>query len=109
MEAHFVHQNQATGDLVVLAVLMSQGDINQPLANIWREIPYAENRQSEVSDLVINALQLLPENKSQYYRYQGSLTTPSLLGDRYLANLKQPVEVSPLQIARFLEVIGTKR
>ena len=107
MEAHFVHQNKATGDVVVLAVLMSSGNINPTLDDIWHKIPYDDDGESEVSDLIINALQLLPENKNQYYRYQGSLTTPPCSEIVTWLILKQPVEVSKLQIARFLEVIGT--
>ena len=107
MEAHFVHQNRANGELVVLAVLMSQGDINQDLDSIWQKIPVDNNGESEVSDLVFNALQLLPSNKSQYYRYQGSLTTPPCSEIVTWIILKQPIKVSELQIARFISVIGT--
>ena len=107
MEAHFVHQNRVTGDLVVLAVLMSQGKINTALERIWQKIPFGIDSESEVSDLVFNALQLLPANKSQYYRYQGSLTTPPCSEIVTWLILKQPIEVSQLQISRFMSVIGT--
>ena len=106
MEAHFVHQNQATGDLVVLAVLMSEGEINQALDRVWDKIPYGD-KEEEASDLIINASNLLPENIGQYYRYQGSLTTPPCSEIVTWLVLKQPVEISKLQISRFLEVIGT--
>lgn len=106
MEAHFVHKNKITGNLVVLAVLMSQGQINQALDRIWQKIPFTDQRESKVSDLMVNALQLLPKNQSQYYRYQGSLTTPPCSEIVTWLILKQPVEVSKLQIARFIEVIG---
>lgn len=106
MEAHFVHQNRANGELVVLAVMMSQGDINQPLDSIWQKISFNSDQESKISDLVFNALQLLPENKSQYYRYQGSLTTPPCSEIVTWLILKQPIKVSKLQIARFISVIG---
>ncbi|MGD1918764.1 MAG: carbonic anhydrase [Pleurocapsa sp.] len=105
-EAHFVHKNQATGDLVVLAVLMSEGAINQVLDRVWDKIPFGDKKE-EASDLIINASNLLPENISQYYRYQGSLTTPPCSEIVTWLVLKQPVEISKLQISRFLEVIGT--
>lgn len=106
MEAHFVHQNQITGNLVVLAIFMSEGQVSQAMETIWQQIPVSSNQESQVSILVFNALQLLPENISQYYRYQGSLTTPPCSENVTWLILKQPVEVSKLQIARFLEVIG---
>ena len=105
MEAHFVHKNPTTDDLVVLAVLMSQGNLNQALDRVWDKIPYGD-RTEEVSDLIINASNLLPENISQYYRYRGSLTTPPCSEIVTWLVLKQPVEISKLQIARFLEIVG---
>jgi carbonic anhydrase len=106
MEAHFVHRNQATGDLVVLAVLMSEGEMNQALDSIWQQIPQSDSPTAQISDLTINALQLLPENSRQYYRYQGSLTTPPCSEIVTWLVLKQPVSVSRAQLARFLAVIG---
>ena len=107
MEAHFVHQNRATGDLVVLAVLMSAGQINRALNTVWDNIPFQSDRAEEVSDLIFNAANLLPENINRYYRYRGSLTTPPCSEIVTWLVLKQPVQVSKLQVARFMEVIGT--
>ncbi len=42
MEAHFVYQNLATGDLVVLAVLMFEGANNPTLDTIWQKISVAD-------------------------------------------------------------------
>ena len=105
MEAHFVHKNRETGDLAVLAVLMSEGKINQALKRVWDKIPFRE-RTEEVSDLIINASNLLPEDIDRYYRYQGSLTTPPCSEIVTWLVLKQPVEISKLQIDRFLKIIG---
>lgn len=106
MEAHFVHQTQATGDLVVLAVLMSEGEMSQALESIWQEIPRSDTQTAQVSDLTINALQLLLENSRQYYRYQGSLTTPPCSEIVTWLVLKQPVSVSRAQLTRFFQAIG---
>ena len=105
MEAHFVHKNRETGDLAVLAVLMSEGKINQALKRVWDKIPFRE-RTEEVSDLIINASNLLPEDIDRYYRYQGSLTTPPCSEIVTWLVLKLPVEISKLQIGRFLKIIG---
>ena len=107
MEAHFVHKNQDTGDLLVLAVLMKQGEVNRAINTIWRNLPLKSDRQLATSNLVINALQLLPENINRYYRYQGSLTTPPCSETVTWLVLKQPVAVSKFQIARFFKVMGT--
>jgi carbonic anhydrase len=106
MEAHFVHRHQTTGDLVVLAVLMSEGKLNQALDSIWQQIPQSDSPTSQVSDLTINALQLLPENSRQYYRYQGSLTTPPCSEIVTWLVLKQLVSVSKSQLTRFFAAIG---
>lgn len=109
MEAHFVHQNLAS-DLVVLAVLMSEGAINPALDAIWQKISVADNlarRKVQASDLVINALKLLPKNSDRYYRYSGSLTTPPCSEIVTWLVLKQPISVSKWQIARFRKVIGS--
>jgi carbonic anhydrase len=106
MEAHFVHQNQTTGDLVVLAVLMAEGQINQALEFIWQQIPLSDSPISQISDLTINALQLLPENSRQYYRYQGSLTTPPCSEIVTWLVLKQPVSVAKSQLSKFFTTIG---
>jgi len=106
MEAHFVHRHQTTGDLVVLAVLMAEGKLNQALDSIWQQIPQSNSPTSQVSDLTINALQLLPENSRQYYRYQGSLTTPPCSEIVTWLVLKQPVSVSKSQLTRFFAAIG---
>ena len=107
LEAHFVHKNHETGDLLVLAVLMERGEVNQAINTIWQNIPRSSDRQSTISELVINALQLLPDNINHYYRYQGSLTTPPCSETVTWLILKQPVAVSKSQIARFTAVIGT--
>ena len=107
MEAHFVHQDRDTGDLVVLALLMSEGETNLALESIWQQISIADTQTSKVSDLTINALQLLPEDTKRYYRYQGSLTTPPCSEIVTWLVLKQPVEISRSQVASFLDVIGT--
>ncbi|MCC0177325.1 carbonic anhydrase family protein [Waterburya agarophytonicola K14] len=107
MEAHFVHQNQITGEFVVLAVLMSKGEMNRALDTVWQKIPVQSDRPPETSDILINALDLLPENIDRYYRYRGSLTTPPCSEIVTWLVLKQPIEVSQLQIERFLSVIGT--
>ena len=106
MEAHFVHQNRETEDLVVLAVLMSEGSENQALESIWQQIPTSDSQADRVSDLTINALQLLPENSQRYYRYQGSLTTPPCSEIVTWLVLKQPISVSKAQLASFERIVG---
>lgn len=106
MEAHFVHRDRATGDLVVLAVLMSEGEKNKALESIWRQISPSDSQAEKVADLTINALQLLPENSRQYYRYRGSLTTPPCSEIVTWLVLKQPISVSKSQLYSFDRVVG---
>jgi carbonic anhydrase len=98
--------NQITGDLVVLAVLMAEGKTNRSLDSIWQQILPGDSSTAQISDLTINALQLLPENSRQYYRYQGSLTTPPCSEIVTWLVLKQPVSVSKSQLTKFFAAIG---
>ena len=106
MEAHFVHQDRATGDLVVLAVLIAEGETNRAIESIWQQMAPFASQTDRVSNLTINALQLLPTNSKRYYRYQGSLTTPPCSEVVTWLVLKQPISISKSQLSSFNEVIG---
>ena len=107
MEVHLVHRNQETGNLAVLGVFMKRGGSDNPtLAPIWDKMPKSAGPERSVRGVSVNASELLPEDKSGFYRYYGSLTTPPCSEIVNWIVLKEPVEVSAAQIVEFIEVAG---
>lgn len=103
IEAHFVHAD-AHGNLAVIAVMFVQGQSNPELGKLWARMPLKAGDRRDLSP-GISAANLLPANRD-YYRYEGSLTTPPCSeGVRWLV-LKQPVSASAAQIEELIKVLG---
>lgn len=98
LEAHFVHADK-NGHLAVVAVMFKEGAENKELAAAWNKIPMHEGDQNTfVNNIAAN--NLLPANKD-YYRFNGSLTTPPCSeGVRWFV-MKEIVEASKSQIEAF--------
>ena len=73
LEAHFVHADK-NGNLAVVAVMFEQSAANSGLNKAWSMMPKVSGEKHELSDTV-SADELLPKNRD-YYRFNGSLTTP---------------------------------
>jgi len=98
LEAHFVHADK-DGNLAVLALMFEEGEENKVLSKVWKKMPKAANEKGVLKLSDISAA-LLPKNKD-YYRFNGSLTTPPCSeGVRWLV-LKTPVSVSKAQVEAF--------
>jgi carbonic anhydrase len=102
MEAHLVHVDPS-GNLAVVALMFEEGRENQALAALWRSMPEREGRRRALpASFDVN--DLLPVTRD-YYRVNGSLTTPPCTeGVRWLV-LKTPVSVSSEQVAAFARVM----
>lgn len=101
MEAHLVHADKH-GNLAVVAVMVTEGAANKALEKAWAQMP----EKGEMHDLTadISPLEILPANRD-YYRFNGSLTTPPCSeGVRWLV-MKQPISASKAQIEKFLAVV----
>jgi carbonic anhydrase len=102
LEAHFVHLDK-DGNIAVLALMFEEGEANEQLAKVWASMPKNGGDKSELK-LADIASSLLPENKD-YYRFNGSLTTPPCTeGVRWLV-LKTPVSISKAQVDAFLHTM----
>jgi carbonic anhydrase len=104
MEMHLVHEDNKD-QLAVIGVFMRRGNQNPVIQTLWDNIPEEINRENTVGGISINALELLPENRS-YFHFDGSLTTPPCHEEVKWYVLKTPVEVSDAQVKQFLSVIG---
>ncbi|HMR02848.1 MAG TPA: carbonic anhydrase family protein, partial [Candidatus Competibacter phosphatis] len=73
MEAHFVHADP-DGNLAVIAVMFKEGKANAELEKAWARMPEQAGEHQALGSMV-DADILLP-HRHDYYRFNGSLTTP---------------------------------
>ncbi len=104
MELHLVHKSDK-GQLAVVGVFIETGKHNPVIQKIWDNLPSAVNSEKAVHSVTINAADLLPKNGS-YYHFAGSLTTPPCSENVNWNVLKTPIQLSQVQIDRFVSIIG---
>ena len=113
LEMHLVHEDQA-GDLLVVALLFTQGTANDALADIIQvgtspqlstNIHNVPNNIMVASRSVFNLQHLLPENL-QHFSYHGSLTTPPCTEGVQWIILRTPLPVSALQLDTLKTLYG---
>ena len=97
MEAHLVHADK-DGNLAVIGVMFVEGKENKALTQAWEKMPKQANDKQTLTGVA--AIDLLPKNHD-YYRFNGSLTTPPCSeGVRWLV-MKNAVSASKAQIETF--------
>jgi carbonic anhydrase len=102
LEGHLVHADK-DGNLAVVAVMFDVGAANPVVEKAWAAMPAKEGKVALPAGL--NVAQLLPADKD-YYRFNGSLTTPPCSeGVRWLV-LKKPATVSKAQLEQFSKTVG---
>ena len=83
--------------------MFEEGAENKSLTKVWEHMPEKAGDKNELTD-VVSANELLPKNRD-YYRFNGSLTTPPCTeGVRWLV-FKEPVYASKKQIDDFRRVM----
>lgn len=98
MEMHLVHKN-ASGELVVVAVMFDKGAANSELEKLWGVMPGKVDQNVTITpNLDLN--KLLPETKT-FWRFSGSLTTPPCSEGVTWIVLKEPMSVSAKQLEKF--------
>jgi carbonic anhydrase len=102
MEAHLVHSDE-DGNLAVVAVMFEEGVANTALEAAWAEMPEKEGDKHALADPVA-AESLLPADRD-YYRFNGSLTTPPCSEGVWWLVMKTPVSVSKEEIEHFAHVM----
>jgi len=103
LEAHLVHQD-ANGNLAVAAVMFAEGAENAFLDTLWAAVPAEAGKQGPLP-AALSALSLLPADRD-YYRFNGSLTTPPCSEGVVWAVLKHPSTVSKAQVEQFSAMLG---
>lgn len=101
LEGHLVHADK-NGNLAVVAVMFVEGDENKALSQVWAKMPQHADQNQALTNVDVTGL--LPTNRD-YYRFNGSLTTPPCSeGVRWLV-MKNVVTVSKSQIEKFEHVM----
>jgi carbonic anhydrase len=96
LEAHFVHANKE-GELAVVAMMFIPGAPDRTLDALWSKMPYNAGDSSKLSGGVLKNIEM-DKSTTNYYRFNGSLTTPPCTeGVRWLV-MKTPMSVSKEQV-----------
>jgi carbonic anhydrase len=102
MEAHLVHADK-NGNLAVIAVMFTEGDKNKGLEKAWAQMPQEAGSKVALTS-GISPQEILPSHRN-YYRFNGSLTTPPCSeGVRWLV-MKHTISASKEQIEKFAHVM----
>ncbi len=99
MEIHFVHQS-ADGEYAVVGVMLDRGAENAAYEPVRAHAPKKPGRAKTIHGVTINAIDMLPTDRS-YYRYDGSFTTPPCTEGVKWFVMATPVELSGAQISAF--------
>ena len=103
MEAHFVHKSDK-GEYLVIALMFEEGRENKALQKMLNDLSQKIGEKKKLHEM-FNPGELFPK-KLDYYRYEGSFTTPPCTeGVRWIV-LKIPVEASKEQIEKMHKIMG---
>ena|SRR5688572_29404277 len=103
MEGHLVHADKE-GNLAVVAVMFTEGSAHPFITSLWKAMPGNAGDKKPLP-APLNVAELLPLERD-YYRFDGSLTTPPCSeGVRWLV-MKKPVAASRAQIESFSKTLG---
>ncbi|EIJ32930.1 carbonic anhydrase [Thiothrix nivea] len=104
MEAHLVHADK-DGNLAVVAVMFEEGaEANAGLKQFWPQMPKEADNTVALTDKV-DVSALLPADHD-YYRFNGSLTTPPCTEGVTWLVMKQPVVATADQVKIFADIMG---
>lgn len=118
MEMHFVHWNTdlgaSAGDaiatnapnaLAVLGVNFKIGKRNRKINRFFRATKRVRQEGQKTIIPNIKLTQFLPDNIHEFYRYSGSLTTPTCNEVVVWTVFKEPVEISAYQMSRIRSIM----
>jgi len=120
MEAHFVHKSE-DGALAVVGLLIESGRHNHAFDPIWSHLPAVPGETQRIENITEDGSLIVdprfmfapndqvedvaPSRFGNYYRYDGSLTTPPCSESVQWIVLTTPIEMSEAQIAAFKAII----
>jgi len=99
MEMHLVHVTQRA-EIAVVGVFLVEGNEHAAYAPVFDNMPPVAGDLVTEAGLSVDGLALLPKERN-YWRWDGSLTTPPCSEGVKWFMLKSPVELSASQIESF--------
>src|SRR5690606_31964053 len=97
-EMHFVHSNPETGAFGVLAVFIAEEACNEAFAALAHRFSIAAGAEVGLGNA---ELEVLLPTSTDYSFYEGSLTPPPCSEDVDWMIVRQPLEASAEDIAKF--------
>nr|XP_028562248.1 carbonic anhydrase 12 isoform X1 [Podarcis muralis] len=108
-ELHIVHYNSdkyrdvnsamdKSDGLAVLAILIETGTFNPSFEKIFSHFRNVKYKDQEAFIPGFNVQDLLPDRLDEYYRYEGSLTTPPCYPSVLWTVFRKPVQISEEQL-----------
>ena len=92
------------GNLAVVAVMYREGTANALLTKLWSAIPAKEGEKAALP-AGLDVGPLLPANRD-YFRFNGSLTTPPCSEGVWWLVMKAQATVSKAQVEQFSKALG---
>jgi carbonic anhydrase len=103
LEAHFVHAD-ADGNLAVVGVMFEEGAANPELAKLWANMPMHAGDRHALHVKAEEVGKLIPADP-EYYRFNGSLTTPPCSEGVKWMVMKKPLTISKAQVEKFAHAV----
>jgi carbonic anhydrase len=103
LEGHLVHADDK-GNLAVIGIMFDLGAANSVLTAAWAAMPDKADGKNALA-APITATGLLPSNQD-YYRFNGSLTTPPCSEGVTWIVMKEAMTASQAQINQFVAAMG---
>ena len=106
MELHIVHQNIDDGTRVVLGIFIDATDEQVGIPEMVAQIKAAaaDSTRQDCAPEPMNPLPFLPENTGDYYRYEGSLTTPEFDENVSWVVLKEPLLLPKSEVVGLIKI-----
>jgi carbonic anhydrase len=102
MEIHFVHKD-VNNHIGVLGLMIKEGASNPYLEKAWNVIPTEKTTEDVKLTEPIDLMSLLPKD-TDWFQYNGSLTTPPCSEGVQWVVLENPIEMSKEQIDKFRKI-----
>jgi len=103
LEVDFVHFSEDK-QIAIVAILFAPGADDKTLINLWKKLPMNKGEEVKLDSHSLKPLEM--ERKlSNYYRFNGSLTTPPCTeGVRWIV-MKRPFHVSKKQVEKLQKAL----